>query len=1141
MTRKRISDLIRINPRFLRSVNLERDFGDSQALDGYISTPETSRYLERIGRSLRPESGERAWRITGDFGSGKSSFALVLANLLGHPSSALPPGIKKLRNDLGLRPGAPQLLPVLVTGAREPLAFAVLRSLHASLARSLDGRKKLQAKDTIAEILVRGEVADREALELLEFAASELVAKGLFGGILLIIDELGKSLEFAALHPEKQDVYFLQSLAEGSSRSSAAPIYLLGLLHQGFAEYAEKLSSTSQLEWAKVSERFSEITFSQPLGQVATLIAAALSLKEDNATLWGWKGRAKEDMAAAIDLGIFGPTAAKSALAQLAPELYPLHASVIPVLTKFFRRFGQNERSLFSFLLSSEPFALQDFATREAGPEDVYRLADFYDFAACNFAHRLSGQSFRSHWNHIEARVRTAEDESKETQLLLKTIGILNVVSSPELYPTEALLELAMGSSPGLSKLLKKLCGRGVIFNRGQKGYSLWPHASVNLEQRIEEAREKIIHPEPIAHVVREKLDSRPIVARRHYIRTGNLRHFEIRFVTAREFASETNGIKPIHPADGVVCVVLCESASERQQAEISAASLGDIRDLIVAISAPLESLASCSLELERWLWVERETSELKDDRFAAEEVSRQVAASRQLLETRIQDFVGFRTGLPSDSGSTIAWFHLGKSIPALEGDISLQTFLSDLCDKTFDLSPLVRNELVNRYAISSAAAMARQKLFKCMLNQATLPLLGIPEDKAPPEKSMYLSVLEAGRIHRKELDAWRIAFPEPGDDPLNIRPALDAIMARLEEQPDRRVPVSELYDLLRSAPFGVRDGLIPILLLTVFIVHETEIAIYEDNIFQPEVEENLMMRFARRWETFEFQLCRITGVRKALIAQLASVVEADSAESSQLLAIVRPLYLFVAGLPDYARNTDQLSAETIALRKAIEAAREPADLVFNGIPEAMNLAVKGKAELDPKKLAARLSQSICELRRCFPELQARMSVAIREAFKFDGSLDDFRQSISGAAETVIVGIGDPDFRAFCLKLIDAENAEAEWLESFGSLLTRCPPSRWKDRDELVFRERIHAMAGQFNRVLATCFDRAGALPDTAVRLAVTPRSGLEKNIVVNLNSVQSQETAKLLAELRKQLPKNDQISLAALSRLIWDILPNEQ
>lgn len=1139
MTRASIKDLLSISPRFLRSVNLERDFGDSSALDGYVSTAETLRHLQRIGKGLRPESGERAWRITGDFGSGKSSFALVLANLLSRPSKELPENIRKLRGEIGLRSNAPKLLPVLVTGAREVLSFAVLRSVLAALNRSIDTRKKLKSREKLKAVIDKGKVSDRDALALIEETAAELVSKDHFGGILIIIDELGKALEFAALHPEQQDVYFLQTLAESSSRSGSVPVYTLGLLHQGFAEYAEKLPSTAQLEWAKVSERFSEIAFAQPLGQVATLISAALALNTNHAAIYGWKGRAKDAMGAAINLGMYGSMASKSHLSEIATSLYPLHPTVIPVLARFFRRFGQNERSLFSFLLSSEPYALPDFATREAGPEVVYRLSDFYDFAANNFAHRLSSQSFRSHWNQIDARIRSAGNESPEIQKLLKTVGILNVLHSAELHPTEELLALALGDGLNLAKELVELCKRGILFNRGKAGYSLWPHASVNLEQRIEEAREKLTHASPIAEVVREKLDSRPIVARRHYIRTGNLRHFDVRFVTASEYSRSGTDLAPIHPADGVVAVVLCESVAERQKAEKEAMAWTAFSERLVAISAPLDTLSPAALELERWEWLERNTPELKDDRFAAEEVSRQIDASRQLLESRLREFVGFRDEATASNGTGITWFHEGKRVQVIGQEQSLQFFLSELCDHLFAHAPEVRNELVNRHLISSAAASARQKLFKAMLENARYARLGMQEDKAPPEKSMYLSLLEAGGIHYEKGDEWRIGFPNETADSLHLRPALNAIMEKLEEVPDRRVPVGELYSCLRAKPYGVRDGLIPILLLVVFIAHETEIAIYEDNAFQPEIEEFLMMRLAKRPETFEFQLCRIAGVRKALISELAAVVGAERVEGSRILSIVRPIYSFLGALPDYVHNTDQLAPETLALRKAIGSAREPNELVFKLIPKAFGF--DAKAKLDAGILAKKLGKSITELRRCFPELQARMASAIVESFKFEGSLEDWRQSIAGSAETILVGLGDPEFRAFCMKLVDTENAEAEWLEALGSLLTRCPPSRWKDRDELVFRERTLAFAAQFNRVLATCFLRDGTLPDSAIRLAVTPRSGVERNLVISLTPDQSRETEKVLSELRKHLSTNSQISLAALSRLLWDTLPIEE
>src|SRR5713226_4035780 len=77
-----IADLLRVPSRFLRSVQLDRDFHDVAALKQYVVTPPMAEAFRRITDGLRPASGRRAWRITGDYGVGKSSFALVLAHLL---------------------------------------------------------------------------------------------------------------------------------------------------------------------------------------------------------------------------------------------------------------------------------------------------------------------------------------------------------------------------------------------------------------------------------------------------------------------------------------------------------------------------------------------------------------------------------------------------------------------------------------------------------------------------------------------------------------------------------------------------------------------------------------------------------------------------------------------------------------------------------------------------------------------------------------------------------------------------------------------------------------------------------------------------------------------------------------------------
>src|SRR5947199_10506149 len=69
----RMADAFDIKTRFMRSVNLRRDFRDETALEGYVLTPHVRATLERLAGGLAPRSGQRAWRITGDYGTGKSS------------------------------------------------------------------------------------------------------------------------------------------------------------------------------------------------------------------------------------------------------------------------------------------------------------------------------------------------------------------------------------------------------------------------------------------------------------------------------------------------------------------------------------------------------------------------------------------------------------------------------------------------------------------------------------------------------------------------------------------------------------------------------------------------------------------------------------------------------------------------------------------------------------------------------------------------------------------------------------------------------------------------------------------------------------------------------------------------------------
>jgi hypothetical protein len=69
------------------------------------------------------------------------------------------------------------------------------------------------------------------------------------GGILLIVDELGKFLEYGASNPDQGDIFVLQELAESATRSKR-PFLFLTVLHQALDRYAEHMSPRRRAEWA---------------------------------------------------------------------------------------------------------------------------------------------------------------------------------------------------------------------------------------------------------------------------------------------------------------------------------------------------------------------------------------------------------------------------------------------------------------------------------------------------------------------------------------------------------------------------------------------------------------------------------------------------------------------------------------------------------------------------------------------------------------------------------------------------------------------------------------------------------------------------------------------------------------------------
>lgn len=1144
----RIQKVLQPSQRFSRSVHLERDFQDVTALNQYVVTQRVEQLCRRFSSAFANGSTERAWRITGDYGTGKSCFALALARLCDPRSKGVSKNLSKLSTPLSNA----DALPVLVTGAREPISSAIIRSLETVL-NALRTKKRPPELRKAKRILREASPTDRDrfALELLEDTTRFVGRTGMGNGVLLILDELGKSLEFATQHPDQQDITFLQALAESASRSGETPLVVLGILHQGFSAYADQMESIDQREWDKIGGRFEELLFDQPLEQLVSLVSSALGVKVERLPP-AVKRAARENMRRAIDLGWFGAVSNKKALMDQAPSIYPLQPMLLPVLVKFFSRFGQNERSLFSFLYSADAGALRAFAEQHDVGDGFFSIHQLYDFVRRSIGHRLHTRALSSRWSQIESVIDATLNSSPREIAMLKTVGVLNMLDDQRLVASEPVLAAALEKTciPGQNNFAQSLKSlrrkKRVLFYRGAAGgYCLWPYTSVNLELKYAEA-ERIVRKETnVVDAVTENLVQRPIVARRHYVETGNLRHFDLVYVKSFELDEAIKRWKP-NEADGAVFVPLCQTVAERNRIAKSVSKLGlrSRPEILVAIPQPLSGFSGLVAEVHRWQYVSKNTEELAGDKNGREEVSRQIEAAKAVLLDRINQVLDVRS---FRCGQGMKWFHKGQAIE-LASSRDLFTFVSSICDKVFSDSPMLRNELLNRRRLSSAASAARMRLIERVLDNATEDLLGMDPNKKPPEMSMYLSALKNANLHVRSRKGTRIAFPKADTDTCNLLPMFNRMREVLiGEKVSTRISISDLFAQLRRRPIGARDGLLP-LMLAVFCVAEAQhIAMYEDGCFLQDIGGAEFQRLSKAPETFEIQYCKLSGVRSEVFNQLLKVVDAetDEARPADLIDVVRPLCKFAATLPEFSRQTTGLSKVALAVRDALMEATEPATLLFEELPRACGqpaISARRRAKDNSVKQYVRaLKKALGELRSAYPNLLTRIETQLSHAFGSKANAKNTRKRLQQQSKDLSIYVTEPTLKAFCLRLADCNLPRDTWLESIGSLVLAKPPRRWIDRDEPSFVESLSELSKRFAETASIAFVK-GISPSTeSIRVSFLRSDGTEESRVVRFDSGDRKKAQSLERQLSKLIDANPDLGVAIASKVLMSRLEKKQ
>ncbi|NET57452.1 MAG: hypothetical protein F6K47_15200 [Symploca sp. SIO2E6] len=1147
---KPLSQYFSLNRRYSRSINLERDLERVEALMGYVPTEKSVDALRRIIAGLRNSQANRAWTVTSVYGTGKSAFVHYLISLLASEKDQMHrKALEITKGALGAQYSSLEdiipsqgLFRAVATAQREPIGNTIVRAL--ARGAKLFWSSKQQAKIAVARQLVdlateieSGETVDNSRIPQLVLDVAQAAKTGVF----LIIDELGKNLEFAAYNAGAEDLYLLQQLTE-LPRDNHYPVYLLGILHQSFTEYGQRLAAVQRNEWAKIQGRFEDIPFVESAGQMVRLIGQVIDPSQAENFHCAIAHQAQEWFETLEDIAKYE---------ELKPEdlgaVYPLHPLTALVLPMLCTKYGQNDRSLFTFITSSEPYSLQNFIDGphplapspfgRGGKDDLpetLKLDRVYDYfveaAGIGFGSRPNLQR----WVEIQNLIADTRHLDEDYRRVLKTIGTLNLVTTTgAVKATPELVRLALCDSPKDEEqqqkwddIIDRLLRRNLITHRRLwDELRLWEGSDFNVDAEVAALIEQ--ERSPLASLLAANYPLKPLVAQRHSYKTGTLRYFE------RQYVDASQDLAKLHcnnHADGLIACWLDEELPEQPPAEVV-----DGKPLIVLCATKLGILRIQALEFAALEKIQANTAQLQTDAVARREVQYRLFHTKGLLDKSLSQ--AFALALNRNA----CWIQGQPEI--INNATELNGKLSEVCDKVYHKTPILWNELINRRELTSQGAKARRELIEAMLERSDEERLGLKG--YGPEVAMYYSLLGETEIHRQEEET--LGFYPPQKDSA-LWPLWQGIEEFCLHSKDKQQSLDQLYNHLELPPYGIKQGAIPVLLAAVLLYHLDDVGIYKDGTFIAILGTEHFELLVKDASRFAVKYFEITGLRSQVFKELEAVLKSPKSRITggirnvTVLAVTKPLFRFVKKLPAYTIKTKRLSREAQAVLQTLQQAQEPDELLFTSLPQACGLPSIGTGEADDgttaKTLRKRLIQALHEIQTAYDCLLSECKARLHDAFGVSVNEAKLREELGIRSQALKGQCVERLLRSFTLAAVDETKTDTEWLEALVMIVADKPAESWTDEDVTRFEIQLADLTRRFKNLEALRAEvaaKGGGFE--ARRITVTREDGEEINQIVGIDRDCQEQIEELVEKVMAILPDNHQLQQAVITRLTEKVL----
>lgn len=1065
--------------KYTSSINIIRD--EDRDVN-YIPTANTEKIANTILKEFK--QGNHSFNIVGSYGTGKSSFIWAFTKSLSSKNSINYFNFSK--------EDTTNVKSINIVGEYNSLIeyFETLYSI----------KKSKPGNQNIFDCLYQ------------EYQSVE--KKGV---LLIAIDEFGKFLEYASKNNPEKEMYFIQQLAEFVNHPNRNIIFLT-TVHQAIDSYSYGLPDTQRNEWVKVKGRLKEIVFNEPVEQLLFFASEYFD------SIYKKDKKDEKYLKSILEINkkhnCFGIS--NSYYEEVITKIYPLDLFSAIILTLSLQKYGQNQRSLFSFLQASDHLGLEVLNT-----DELFDIPKVYDYILVNLYSVITSKLNPDYtsWSLIKDSIEKVEAKIDKNQKLainlIKTIGLLNLFCSKGASINEDLLVDYFSkkhNNKELEKLLKRLSSLKIIrFNQFSKSYKLYGGSDLDIEQEIINVSNRVNTEIDIVSKLKNQFTFSVEVAKEFLYKTGTPRLYKF------EISDKPITKEPKEEIDGYINLVFNEDLDEDDLISYSKESNEAI---LYGFYKNTSTIKKTLIDIAK---TEKVLSEVdSDDKFAIKELKSIRKSQKSLLNHYVLD------SIYSDK---IEWFFEGKKSKFINKQ-DFNKFLSEISFKIYHSTPIINMELINKHKVSGSINTARKQYFNRLVNNWTEKDLGYAEDKFPADKTIYWSLIKNNGIHRIEDDSYTLTSPNSNKENfIKVWKECESFMVEAKKE---RKPITELIETLKTKPYKLKQGVIDFLIPTFLFVRRGDFALYNiDKGYIPYVNDTNLYMITRNPKEFTIKSFELDNLRLSLFNKYRDYLNQDKKDSmtnESFIESIRPFLILYKNLTVYSTNTKRLTPEALKLRNAISKAEDPEGIFFDEFPNALGYNVKELIENENlfDEYIINFQKTILEIKDSCDELFKRIEKYLTsEVLGKDVEFPNYKTQLQKRFNTLKEHQILPSQKAFMLRVNSELNDRDSWLNSICFSLISKPLDRINDKDEDILKEKLSFIVKELDNLCDIKNVNFDENEEEVYKVELTSKNNGLTNHLIRISKSQKEEVEKSVSEIKASLSNDKQMRIAVLTELL--------